>query len=293
MGRQGGVRVPVLAASDQEVAVGWFVKGGECQGWDFSPDCGSRQSLAWRTLFYGPGLEGAAHLIQQLFWALLINAFMCHKKWWNPELLSLNQSCLHALDDTDPSRGPAERSFWLLGCIWSFSFSHSLSAVATHRGRVLHCFGLSLVPHREEKQRVKHQVPEIDLNKQTKTLRDIVRKIIQDFKWHLQTWVRSIFCETSASYMDSRWNDSSTAPAQGGHTPLLSQVTAQPEDVLRGTTNFITSLPQSNPVRQSLIPTWGFLLTLLPPKAACLFSCFQIWPSELQKNKTPETLHAN
>lgn len=52
--------------------------------------------------------------------------------------------------------------------------------------------------------------------------------------------------------MDQRWNDSSTAPAQGEHTSLLSQVTAQPEDVHREKNNFITPLPQSNPVRQSL-----------------------------------------
>lgn len=50
LGRQGGVGAPILAAFDQEMAVGLFIRGGEFQGWDFSPGCNSRQSLAWRAL---------------------------------------------------------------------------------------------------------------------------------------------------------------------------------------------------------------------------------------------------
>lgn len=207
LGRRAATSTPILAVFDEETVMGWFVCRRECQGWDFSPRCNPRRSLAWKALLYDPDLEAASHLANQLLSALLTIAFMWCKKWSNPELLILNQcSRSHR-----PLMGPSRKELLVIvvyPVLFSLSFIFCYCHTQVGNKRSAPRFGLSWVPHTEEEQQVKHQVPARQKKKQLK--KKLEKKVANEFKWHLQIWVRSIFseisrqqhCTTAASYMD-------------------------------------------------------------------------------------------
>lgn len=144
----------------------------------------------------------------------LADVFIWCKNWSIPELLSLTQCSLCVLDDTDLSWGPAESTFWLLWYIWSFSLSHIFSATGWQEICTMFWSLLGIVHRR----RATSKTLSLWHDKQSKP-KKTEKKISNTFKWHLQTWVKSIFSEisrqqpstTAASYRDWNWNDSARA----------------------------------------------------------------------------------
>lgn len=64
----------------------------------------------------------------------------------------------------------------------SFIFCYCHTQVGNKRSAPR--FGLSWVPHTEEEQQVKHQVPARQKKKQLK--KKLEKKVANEFKWHLQ-----------------------------------------------------------------------------------------------------------